>query len=128
MPYSISHCLKAESLLTGRKRMLHNSKAHPPKSITTDIRPISLTPNVSKILESFIGNIILERIKERIDPNQYGALKGLSTTHALVDLLHNVHEFIHNGNDAICSMQILIFLFIVSYIYFPNIFNISNGI
>ena len=81
-------------------------KAHPPKSITTDIRPISLTPNVSKILESFIGNIILEHIKERIDPNQYGALKGLSTTHALVDLLHNVHEFIHNGNDArICFID-----------------------
>ena len=64
---------------------------------TTDIRPISLTPNVSKILKSFIGNIILEHVKERKDPNQYGALKGLSTTHALVDLLHNVHEFIHNG-------------------------------
>ena len=65
-----------------------------------------INSNVSKILESFIGNIILERIKERIDPNQYGVLKGLSTTHALVDLLHNVHEFGHNGNDArICFID-----------------------
>ena len=42
-------------------------------------------------------------IKEKLDPNQYGALRGLSTTHALVDLLHHLHEYIHNGNrDRIC--------------------------
>ena len=57
-------------------------KVHPPRSITSDIRPISLTPNISKYLESFIGNIILEHIKEKLGPNQYGALRGLSTTHA----------------------------------------------
>ena len=55
---------------------------------------------------SLHGNIILEHIKERIDPNQYCALKGPSTTHALLDLLHNVHEFIHNGNDVrICFID-----------------------
>ena len=60
-----------------------NPKVHPPRSITSDNRPMSLTPNISKYLESFIGKIILEIIKEKLDPNQYGALKGLSTTHAL---------------------------------------------
>ena len=81
-------------------------KVHPPRSITSDIRPISLTQNISKYLESFIGNIILEHIKERLDPNQYGALKGLSTTHALVDLLHHLHEYTHNWNSArICCID-----------------------
>ena len=37
---------------------------------------------------------------------QYGAFKGLSTTHALVDLLHNVYEFIHSVNEArICFID-----------------------
>ena len=31
-------------------------KVHPPRSIQSDVRPISLTPTVSKYLESFIGN------------------------------------------------------------------------
>ena len=95
--FSTVFCL----LPTGGKRILPPiPKAQPSRSITTDIHPISLTPDVSKILESFIGNIILEHIKERMDTNQYGALTGLSTTHALVDLLHDVHEFIHNGYSA----------------------------
>ena len=38
-------------------------KVHPPRSIQSDARPISLTPTVSKYLESFIRNYILENIK-----------------------------------------------------------------
>ena len=59
-------------------------------------------------LESFIGNIILEHtcIKEKLDPNQYGALKSISTTHALVDILHQFLQYIHNGNSArICFID-----------------------
>ena len=67
-------------------------KVHPPRSIQSDVRPISLTPTISKYLESFIGSYILETIKDKLDPNQYGAIKGLSTTHALIDLLHHLHE------------------------------------
>ena len=50
--------------------------------------------------------IIIIIIKEKLDPNQYGALKGLSTTHALVDILHHLHEHTHNGNSArICFID-----------------------
>jgi len=58
-------------------------KSHPPQLIETDLRPISLslTPTLSKLLESFIGAWILERIEDKLDVNQYGALKGRSTTH-----------------------------------------------
>ena len=34
-------------------------KVHPPRSIQSDVRPISLTPTISKYLESFIGSYIL---------------------------------------------------------------------
>ena len=76
------------------------SKVHPPRSIPSDVRPISLTPTISKYLVSFIGNYILETVKDKQDPNQYGAMKGFSTTHALIDLLHRPHEIVHNGNAA----------------------------
>ena len=83
-------------------------KVHSPRSIQSDVRPISLTPTISKYLESFIGSYILETIKDKLDPNQYGAIKGLSTTHALIDLLHHLHEIIHHGNTArICFIDYL---------------------
>ena len=32
---------------------------------------------------------LMEDIKEHIDPNQFGSLKGVSTTFCLLDMLHN---------------------------------------
>ena len=39
-------------------------KAHPPQLIEADLRPISLTATLSKLLESFIGSCILDRIED----------------------------------------------------------------
>ena len=75
-------------------------KSNPPRSIESDLRPISLTPVLSKQLESFIGNWILETISGKIDVNQYGGLRGTSTTHALVDLLQNWHNIIHTNETV----------------------------
>ena len=81
-------------------------KVHPPRSIQSDVRLISLTPTISKYLENFIGSYILETIKDKLDPNQYGAIKRLSITHAFVDLLHHLHEIVHHGNAAmICFLD-----------------------
>jgi len=63
-------------------------KARPPCSVENDLRPISLTPTLSKLLESFVGQWMLESISNKFDPKQFGGLKGRSTTHALVDILH----------------------------------------
>jgi len=63
-------------------------KCHPPRSIQNDLRPISLTPTLAKILESFVGRWILENIETQLDKNQFGALKGKSTSHALVSIIH----------------------------------------
>lgn len=71
-------------------------KTNPPTNINTDLRPISLTPTLSKILESFVGGWMLEKISCQFDINQYGAIKGRSTTHELVHYLHICHHAIES--------------------------------
>ncbi len=56
-----------------------------------DLRPIALTDNLIKILESIIGEWLWDLVKPHIHANQYGAVKGSSTCHALVDMLHHWH-------------------------------------
>ena len=55
-----------------------------PADITTDLRPISLTPTLSKICESFVSDWLISSIKNRIDKRQFGSLKNSSTTHNLI--------------------------------------------
>jgi len=75
-------------------------KTHPPRSIETDLRPISLTSTLVKLLESIVGAWMLERIENKLDVYQYGALKGRSTTHALVDMLHHWSKAIDEGQSV----------------------------
>jgi len=72
-------------------------KVHPPRAIEYDLRLISLTATLGKVLESFIGAWILQRVSSRLDDRQYGALKQRSTTHALVDMLHHRHAAVDKG-------------------------------
>jgi hypothetical protein len=69
-----------------RANVIPIPKSHPPKTIHSDLRPISLTSTLCKILESFVGRWILDRIEGQLDPNQFGALRGRSTSHALVSI------------------------------------------
>ena len=41
-------------------------KTNPPTDITKDLRPISLTPTVSKVLESFVGQWILNELEGKL--------------------------------------------------------------
>jgi len=75
-------------------------KVKPPTSVETDLRPISLTATLSKLLESFLGSWILERIEDKLDDHQYGALKGRSTTHALVDMTHHWYRAVDMGQSV----------------------------
>ena len=45
-------------------------KVHPPMSVHSDLRPISLTPTISKQLEAILGNWILAHIFDQIDKRQ----------------------------------------------------------
>jgi hypothetical protein len=63
-------------------------KSSPPKDVDSDFRPISLTPIISKILESFPYKWLLDFVSKEIDPLQFGSLKGSSTSLALIYMLH----------------------------------------
>ena len=55
-----------------------------------DLRPISLTPTFSKILEQFVVPLMTADIRSQIDKRQYGNVKGASTSHYLIRLLHSL--------------------------------------
>jgi len=75
-------------------------KVATPIDITKDLHPISLTPTVSKVLESFVGQWILDELDGKLDGRQYGALKGRSMTHELVDILHHWHQAVETNCAA----------------------------
>ena len=62
-------------------------KVTTPSSIQSDLRPISLTPIPSKIVEYFPCKWIYDMIQNSIDPNQYGGVRDSSTTLALIHLI-----------------------------------------
>ena len=68
------------------------AKSSPALDVDSDFRPISLTPIVSKILESFPYNLLLQSIRDQIDKLQFGSIKGSNTTTALIHLLHKRYE------------------------------------
>ena len=63
-------------------------KVHPVADINSDLRPIALTPTLSKVLESFSVEWILDCIYQKLDPKQFGAIPGSSSVDALISLPH----------------------------------------
>ena len=76
-----------------------------PADITTDLRPISLTPTLSKICESFVSDWLVSSIKNRIDKRQFGSLKNSSTTHNLISL---VHHLLKETNASKCATRVFL--------------------
>jgi hypothetical protein len=75
-------------------------KINQPES-ESDTRPISLTPGPSKILEDFVVRWTLDDLNGKIDPCQFGCLKGLSTTYCLLDMLHTWLSHLDSQNKHI---------------------------
>ena len=64
-------------------------KVKPVTIIVKHIRPISLTPALSKLAEDFVvRKHIGPAVLEFIDSNQYGAIPKSSTLHALISMIH----------------------------------------
>ena len=68
-----------------------------PRSIETDLRPISLLPTVAKVLESFIGRWIQSVVEPLLDNKQFGCRLGRSTTHALMAIIHEWQSTLDRG-------------------------------
>ena len=59
----------------------HSKKNNPPKC--DKLRPVSLSDCFAKVAETFITDWILKLISGKIDLQQYGNFKGVSTSHYL---------------------------------------------
>ena len=75
-----------------------------PKSSKLYYRPISLLPTLSKIIESIIHNRLLSHFAENniISHRQAAYLKGDSTTHQLLYLVHYIRLAWQNGKVVQC--------------------------
>ena len=64
-------------------------KKKPVLDLKKDLRPISLTPCVSKVAEEFVvEDVVKPAVLDVIHGNQYGAIPKSSTTMALISMLH----------------------------------------
>ena len=63
-------------------------KVSPPNDLQKDLRPISLTPVLSKVAEYHIRNWVMDTIMDGLDEHQYGSIQGSSTVLALIELYH----------------------------------------
>ena len=82
-----------------------------------DLRIISLTPFFSKVLERFVVKWLMVYIKDKIDPKQFGGLKGSSISHYMIELLN----FILYNQDYDLPIAVL-----ASTVDFSKAFNRQN--
>jgi len=79
-------------------------KQRPVQDINKHLRPISLTPILSKIAEEYVVAAVLSKI----DPQQFGTVPKSSTTHALISMIHSWAK-LTDGNGSI--MRVVLFDF-----------------
>ena len=60
-----------------------------PVTCDEDLRPISLTPCISIVQEDFAAKWLKQDVRSEIYPQQFGSLKGSSTTYCLLDMFNN---------------------------------------
>ena len=65
-------------------------KKKPVNELKKDLRPISFTPCISRVIEGFIvDDYVKPAVMSVIDDSQYGAIPNSSTTMALISKLYN---------------------------------------
>ena len=76
-------------------------KCSSPKSVEYDLRPITLTSQLAKVLEGFTLVSLYRQAVDSLDPKQFSAC-GRSTTHTLVYFLHTILEASDSGGNYLC--------------------------
>ena len=80
-----------------RSDVVQVPKCSPPKSVEQDLRPISLTSHLAKIMEGLTLSTLLNQVCDKVDVYQF-ALGGKSTTHALAYFLHALLQSLNDGD------------------------------
>ena len=81
--------------------MIPLPKVNPPKSIETDLRPISITSVAAKAVEYFPVKFMQDSIKNNIDPNQFGGIHGSSTELALHTIVDHIAKATDNTRTTV---------------------------
>lgn len=75
------------------------------RDVNKHLRPISLTPIISKIAEDFVvENFVAPKILSIINPVQFGVIPGSSATLALIGMLHKWTEATDSTGAAVRVM------------------------
>ena len=78
-------------------------KVSPLNEIQSDLRPISLTCTLAKVMEGFARSRLVSQISDKLDPQEYMyAREGHSSKDALIYLLQAIHEATDKGD---CSSR-----------------------
>lgn len=67
----------------------HGQRFPNPKNVDSDLRPISFTPVLSKVLEGFVFTWLCPFVMPTVDPRQSSDIKNSFTIPCLVHLLHH---------------------------------------
>ena len=82
-------------------------KQNPVRDVNKHLRPISLTPTLSKIAEEFIVELYMKQAVLKVfSANQFGSVPKSSTTHALISMIHTWTKHT-DGNGA--TVQVVLF-------------------
>ena len=73
-------------------------KCNPPKSVEEDLRPITLTSHLAKVMKGFTLNCLSKQVMDKLDPKQF-SINGKSTVQALVYLLHIILASLDRGDN-----------------------------
>ena len=84
-------------------------KQTPIKYINKHLRPIFLTPILSKIAEDYVvEEYVKPAVLKKIDPRQFGTIPNSCTTHALISMTHNWYAGT-DGNGATARVMLFDF-------------------
>ena len=65
-------------------------------------RPFSLTPCLSKVLEDFVVTWLIDDVKDKIDPDQFGCLKGTLKKYCLLDVIQTWLTYLDSPERHLC--------------------------
>ena len=77
-------------------------KKFPPKTVD-DLRNISGLLNLDKVFEKLVSKLIIQDMKEKIDPSQYANQKGLSINHYLIKMIDKILAAV-DKNDKVAVL------------------------